>query len=155
MGKVIGGAVAGYVVMFVAVFVLMTAGWMALGAGGSFEPGSWETSAAWIAVTLVVDVLAALGGGYVAMLIAKRPLGPQMLAGLVIVLGFLMSIPMFTADTSALGPRPDAVTMMDAMSKAQQPLWLVIANPLLGAVFALVGGRLRKAPTATGGTAPR
>lgn len=150
MGKAIGGAIAGYVVMFVAVFVLMTVGWMALGAGGSFKPGSWETSTAWIAVTLVVDVLAALGGGYVAMLIAKRPLGPQMLAGLVVVLGFLMSIPMFTANTSALGPRPDVVTMMDAMSKAQQPLWLVVANPILGAVFALVGGKLRKAPAAQG-----
>jgi len=150
VGKAIGGAIAGYVVMFVAVFVLMTVGWMALGAGGSFKPGSWETSTAWIAVTLVVDVLAALGGGYVAMLIAKRPLGPQMLAGLVVVLGFLMSIPMFTANTSALGPRPDVVTMMDAMSKAQQPLWLVVANPILGAAFALVGGKLRKAPAAQG-----
>ena len=150
MGKAIGGAIAGYVVMFVAVFVLMTVGWMALGAGGSFKPGSWETSTAWVAVTLVVDVLAALGGGYVAMLIAKRPLGPQMLAGLVVVLGFLMSIPMFTANTSALGPRPDVVTMMDAMSKAQQPLWLVVANPILGAAFALVGGKLRKAPAAQG-----
>lgn len=150
MGKVIGGAVAGYVVMFLVVFLLMTVGWMALGATGSFQPGSWETSAVWMAVTLVVDVLAALAGGYACALIAKRPLGPQVLAGLVLVLGVLMSIPVFTADTSALGPRPDVVTMMDAMSKAQQPLWLVIANPILGAVFALVGGRLRKAPAARG-----
>ena len=148
MGKVIGGAVAGYVVMFVTVFLLMTLGWTALGAGGSFQPGSWETSRVWVAVTLAVDILAALGGGYVAMLIAKRPLGPQILAGLVVVLGLLMSIPMFTADPSALGPRPDVVSMMDAMNKAQQPLWLVIANPILGGVFALVGGRLRKVPAA-------
>jgi hypothetical protein len=150
MGRVIGGAVAGYVVMFLVVFLLMTLGWMALGAGGSFRPGSWETTAVWVAVTLVVDVLAALGGGYVAMLIAKRPLGPQILAGLVVVLGIVMSIPMFTADVSALGPRPDVVSMMDAMNKAQQPLWLVIANPILGGVFALVGGKLRKGPAAQG-----
>jgi hypothetical protein len=150
MAKVIGGAVAGYVVMFVLVLGLMTAGWMALGAGGSFRPGSWETSTAWVAVTLVVDVLAALGGGFVAMLIAKRPLGPQVLAGIVVVLGLLMAIPVFTADPAALGARPEVVTMMDAMSKAQQPIWLVIANPVLGAVFALVGGTLRKAPAAQG-----
>jgi hypothetical protein len=148
MGKAIAGAVAGYVVMFVVVFLLMTVGWMALGAGGSFKPGSWETSTVWVAVTLVVDILAALGGGYVAARIAKRPLGPQVLAGLVVVLGLVMAIPMFTADPSALGPRPDVVTMMDAMNKAQQPMWLVIANPILGAVFALVGGRLRKVPAA-------
>jgi len=150
MGKVIGGAVAGYVVMFVTVFLLMTLGWTALGAGGSFQPGSWETSRVWVAVTLAVDILAALGGGYVAMLIAKRPLGPQILAGLVVVLGILMSIPMFAADASALGPRPDVVSMLDAMNKAQQPLSLVIANPILGGVFALVGGKLRKGPTAQG-----
>ena len=150
MGKVIGGAAAGYVVMFLVVFLLMTLGWMALGAGGSFRPGSWETTGVWVAVTLVVDVLAALGGGYVAMLIAKRPLGPQILAGLVVVLGILMSIPMFAADASALGPRPDVVSMLDAMNKAQQPLSLVIANPILGGVFALVGGKLRKGPTAQG-----
>ena len=150
MGKAIAGAVAGYVVMFVVVFLLMTVGWMALGAGGSFKPGSWETSTVWVAVTLVVDILAALGGGYVAMRIAKRPLGPQVLAGLVVVLGLVMAIPMFTADPSALGPRPDVVTMMDAMNKAQQPLWLVIANPILGGVFALVGGKLRKVPATQG-----
>jgi len=149
LGKVIGGAVAGYVVMFVLVFLLMTLGWMALGPGGSFRPGSWETSTAWVVVTLMVDVLAALGGGYVAMLIAKRPLGPQVLAGLVVVLGLVMAIPVFTADASAVGPRPDVVTMMDAMSKAQQPLWLVVANPVIGAVFALVGGALRKPPATT------
>lgn len=150
MGKVIGGAVAGYVVMFVVVFILMTLGWMALGAGGSFRPGSWETSTAWVVVTLAVDVLAALGGGYVAMLIARKPLGPQVLAGIVVVLGLLMAVPVFTADTSALGPRPDLVTMMDAMSKAQQPLWLVVANPIIGAAFALVGGNLRRAPAPQG-----
>lgn len=148
MGKVIGGAVSGYVVMFVVVFLLMTLGWMVLGADGSFQPGSWETSTAWVAVTLVVDVLAALGGGYVAMLIATRTLGPQVLAGLVVVLGLLMALPVFTADAAALGARPDVVTMMDAMGKARQPMWLVVANPILGAVFALVGGSLRKVPAA-------
>jgi hypothetical protein len=145
MGKVIGGAVVGYVVMFVVMFLLFTLGWTALGPGGSFRPGSWETTTVWVVVSLAVDVLAALGGGYVAMLIAKRPLGPQVLAGLVLVLGLLMAIPMFTADPSAPGPRPDVVSMMDAMNKARPPLWLVIANPILGAVGALVGGTLRKA----------
>jgi hypothetical protein len=150
MGKVIGGAVAGYVVMFVVMFLLFTLGWAVLGPGGSFRPGSWETTTVWVVVSVAVDVLAALGGGYVAMLIAKRPLGPQVLAGLVLVLGLLMAIPMFTADPSALGPRPDVVPMMDAMNKARPPLWLVIANPVLGAAFALLGGKLRKVPAAQG-----
>ena len=148
MVKVIGGAVAGYIVMFVVMFLLFTLGWTALGPGGSFRPGSWETTTVWVVVSLAVGVLAALGGGYVAMLIAKRPLGPQVLAGVVLVLGLLMAIPMFTADPSALGSRPDVVSMMDAMNKARPPLWLVIANPILGAVFALAGGKLRKVPAA-------
>jgi hypothetical protein len=148
MGKVIGGAVAGYVVMFVAVFLLMTLGWTVLGAAGSFQPGNWETSALWVVVTLCVDVAAALAGGYVAALIAKRPLGPQVLAGLVLVLGVITAIPMLKVDPAAAGPRPDVVTMMDAMNKARQPTWLIVATPFLGAVVALLGGRLRKAPAA-------
>jgi hypothetical protein len=150
MGKVIGGAVAGYVVMFVAVFLLLTLGWTVLGAAGSFQPGSWETSAVWVVVTLCVDVLAALAGGYVAALIAKRPLGPQVLAGLVLVLGVITAIPMLQVDPAAAGPRPDVVTMMDAMNKARQPTWLIVATPFLGAIVALLGGRLRKAPAAQG-----
>jgi len=70
--------------------------------------------------------------------------------GLVVVLGLLMTIPMLTADASALGPRPDVVSMMDAMNKARPPLWLVIANPILGAVFALAGGKLRRGPATQG-----
>ena len=144
MGKVIGGAIAGYVVMFAAVFLMLTLGWAVLGAGGSFRPGSWETSTVWVVVTLVVDVLAALAGGYVAVLIAKRQLGAQVLAGLVLVLGVAMAVPMFTAAPAALSPRPDIVTMMDSMGKARQPMWLIVATPFLGALFALLGGRLRK-----------
>jgi hypothetical protein len=146
MGKVIGGAVAGYVVMFVVVFLLMTLGWTVLGAAGSFRPGSWGTSGVWVVVTLCVDVLAALAGGYVAALIAQRPLGPQVLAGLVLVLGVAMAIPMLKVDPAAAGPRPDVVTMMDAMNKARQPTWLIVATPFLGAIVALLGGLLQKAP---------
>jgi hypothetical protein len=47
IGRAVGSAVAGYIAMFLTVFLLMKLGWTALGAGGSFKPGSWETSTGW------------------------------------------------------------------------------------------------------------
>jgi len=151
MGRSIGGAIAGYVVMFLVVFLLMSLAWMLLGASGSFQPGSWEVSRAWVAVTFVVGLLAAVAGGWACALIAKDPRGPKILIGLTIVLGVLFAIPVLTASAeaiAALGPRPDDVTMADAMTKAQQPAWLALVNPLLGAVGVWLGARLNPPPKA-------
>ena len=149
MGKVIGSVVLGYVVMVIMVFVLMSLVWMLMGASGAFQPGSWEVSAGWIVGSIIVGFVAAIVGGYLCALVAKDPRGPKALIVVVIILGILFAIPVLTG-----GPevptiaRTDTVSMMDAIQNAEQPVWIALLNPILGAIGVLIGARLRPAPTA-------
>ena len=144
MGRKIGSVVAGYATMFATVFLLMTVSWYALGADGAFRPGSWDLSGTWIVVGVAVGIIAAIAGGYVAATVARDPAAGLWLAGFVFILGVAMAIPVLTAAPADPGPRPDQLPMFDAMSKAQQPKWIALLNPVLGAVGALVGARLRR-----------
>jgi hypothetical protein len=151
MGKLIGGVVVGYITMFVAVFVLFSAGWGALGADGSFQPGSWDVSFAWVVLSIVVGLVAAIAGGYVCVLITDHPRGAAALAGVVFVLGILMAVPVLLGGPGdvATTARPETVGMFDAMSNAKQPTWIALLNPLLGVVGVFIGARLkgRSVPT--------
>lgn len=144
MARIVGGVIAGYVAMFALLFVVFSAAYMTLGASGAFQPGSWNPSGGWIALTIVLGFGAAIAGGYVCATIARDRRGPLGLVGLVIVLGVLSAIPALTGgDPAAAGPRPETVPMFEAMSNAVQPAWVALLNPVLGAVGVLVGARIR------------
>ena len=133
-------AVLGYIVMVV-VFFTFSVVWMVMGAGGAFEPGSWDVSTGWIAASIVLGLVAAVAGGFVC---ARTGVGAQaiwILVGLVIVLGVLSAIP---DSPSVSGARPDDVSMFQAMSSAQQPRWVAWLNPALGVVGVLLGSLLAK-----------
>ncbi len=74
MGKMIGSAVAGYIVMFLTVFVLFSIAYLLLGASGAFQEGSWEPSGIWIVLSIVLGIVAGIAGGYVSAAIAKDPI---------------------------------------------------------------------------------
>ncbi|HET9133561.1 MAG TPA: hypothetical protein VFN90_04605 [Gemmatimonadales bacterium] len=146
MGKRLAGIVAGYVTMMVMVFGLMTLGWVAVGADGAFEPGVFVTTPLWHAISIGVAVVAALAGGRVARRLGGDRETVVGLAILVFVLGVVFAIPVLTADpTLAATPRPDGLAMMDAVNQAQQPVWVALANPVIGAIGAMLGGRDRAA----------
>lgn len=143
MGRIVGGVIAGYLTMFVGVFVLFSLAWMALGAEGAFQTGSWDVSAAWIGLSIVIGFLAAVAGGYVCGVIAKNPRGAQALVVVVLVLGLLMALPvLFGGGIEVPGARPDSVGMFEAMQQAQQPGWIALLNPLLGALGVVIGARV-------------
>lgn len=148
MVRIIGSVVAGYVTMFVAVFLLFSAGYLVLGAEGSFQPGSWDVSFVWVVLSIVVSLAGAVAGGYVCAVIAKDPKGPVALVVVVVVLGLLMALPMLMggAPEPPATLRPEDVGLFDAMQSAHQPTWIALLNPLLGAVGVLIGTRLYKRP---------
>lgn len=149
MGKIIGSVLAGYVIMFAAVFALMTGAWFALGAGGAFEAGTWNVSGAWMLTSVAVGLVAAILGGYGCAAIARDRRGPVWLSVLVLVLGVLFAIPALTgAGAGVAEPRPEIVSMVDAMSNAVQPGWLALLNPVLGVVGVMIGARLKGDGTA-------
>jgi hypothetical protein len=139
MGRAIGGAVVGYIVMVIIVFAGLTAAWMTLGAEGAFRPGVFTLSTTWLVISAVVALLAALAGGRVSRMIAKTATGPRILAALVVVLGIAQAIPAMTADPAA-AVRDAGLPMMDAIAQARTPMLMLILHPLIGALGALVGG---------------
>jgi hypothetical protein len=131
-------AILGYVVMVLVVFATFSLMWALLGPEGAFEPASWDVAPAWIGGSVVLGFVAALAGGAVCARVQADPRGVLVLIGLVIVLGILSALPE-AADVAA--PRPDDVSMTDAMSNASQPAWVAWLNPLIGALGAWLGAR--------------
>lgn len=143
MLRIIASAVVGYIVIFICIFALFSGLYLALGAEGAFQPGSYEVSMSWIAISMVLGFAAAVVGGWVSRAIARSQAGPRALAVLVLALGLIM------AASIAASPPPPAVrdaalSNMEAMGKAQTPLWVAVLNPFIGAAGVLLGGRLRK-----------
>lgn len=148
MGRVIGSIVLGYVVIFLAVFGLMTASWVVLGPAGAFQPGSWEVTGLWNGLMLAAGLIAAVVGGYLCATVSRDMRGPKGLIGVVIVLGILFALPVLSGTPPATGPRPDSLPMFEAMANGIQPVWVALLNPLLGAVGVWWGASRRRGGSA-------
>lgn len=131
--------------MFFGVFIGLTVAYMAVGAEGSFQEGTFNTSMTWNVIMIIVGLVSAILGGLVCSKIAQSKKAVMWLAGLVLVLGILLAIPVLTTTvTPEMMVRAGDTPMMDAMSKAKQPMWVALLNPILGAVGAILGGKLDK-----------
>jgi hypothetical protein len=144
MGRAIAGVLVGYVAMFAVVFLTFSTTYLGMGQERAFKPGSYEPSGLWLVVSFVLGLLAAAVGGFVCAWISRTDKAPRVLAGVVLVLGLLLAIPMLTAPAES-EPRTGEVSNLDAMQKAKQPRWAALVNPFLGAVGVLIGARLRRA----------
>jgi hypothetical protein len=145
MGRFIAGVVVGYIVMFVFVFVTFTVSYLAMGTEGAFKPGSYDVSALWMLLSIVLGIVAGILAGVVASTMARRYRGAVGLAVVVLVLGLAMAIPAVTgSDEDTPQVRAADVGITQAMADAKQPTWMVLLNPVLGAISVLVGGKLRR-----------
>ena len=144
MLKTVLAAIVGYIVMVIVVFATFSLSYLGMGADRAFQPGTYEVSFLWIAVSLVLAIIAAVIGGTVALRIGG-PTAPKVLAGIVVVLGLLSALP---ALNPGADPRPavrtEAVGNMEAMSNARQPAWNALLMPFLGAAGVLAGGRSKR-----------
>lgn len=140
MARLIGGVVAGYVAMAAVVFAGLTVAYVALGADRAFEPGVYEVSLVWIVTSVVVGFGAAVVGGKVARAIARRATGARVLAAVVVVLGLVLAFAALGGSEEGAAPRAGSVGAMEAMQQAKTPLWVMLLNPVIGAVGVLVGG---------------
>lgn len=142
MGRAIGGAVVGYLVLFVFVFAALSAAWFALGAAGAFEPGGYRLTALWIAISLAVAACGGFLAGKVAAAIGRAPLAGRICAVLALVLNLALSLPILTGNVPpGVMPRPDSLPMFEALGHAVAPPWTAIVQPLFNAAFALLASR--------------
>ena len=145
MAKNFISIIAGYVMMAVLMFAGFTAAYALLGADGAFRPASFETSSTWLVVSVAVSFLAAVAGGWLCARLACNKNMVYVLAAVIIVLGLISAFPVLTAGDSDQNPvRSGPVSNLEAMQKAKQPLWIVLAMPLLGAAGVVLGGKRKK-----------
>jgi len=141
MLRSIGAVVLGYVVMFVATFVIFTLAYLAMGADRAFLPGSYDISPAWVWIMMGGGLVAAVFGGWVCAAVGRNRAAPLVLAAVVLVLGILLVLPSVLGTPPDVGPRTAEVGNMQAMQSARTPHWLALLNPFIGAFGVLIGGR--------------
>ena len=137
--------IAGYIVMAAIVFLTFSVAYLAMGPDRAYEPGVFDVTMLWVVVSIVLGLVAAILGGLVSSIIGRGRRAPALLAAVVLVLGFLMTIPTLTAENP---DRPEVRTgdvgNFEAMQYSKQPTWVSLLNPALGAIGVLIGGSLRR-----------
>lgn len=145
MARTIAGVIVGYLVIALVVFAVFSLAYLALGADGAFQSGTYAPSALWIVLSFLFSFLAAWVGGRVAATIGRTPNAVIALAVVVVVLGLVFAIPVWQR-TGEPAPRMETVGNMEAMRQAHMPLWVALLTPLVGAAGVIVGGRRRVPP---------
>ena len=113
----------GYVTMAVVVMITFGVSQAILGLERVFAPESYAPSSLWIFLSFVFGFVAAVAGGLVCALVAKRAQPPMVLAGLVFALGLLLAVFALTSD-APVGVRAADVTFAEAVQNARQPGWV-------------------------------
>lgn len=149
MLRVIAAVILGYIVMAVFVMATFWLAYLAMGADGAFQAGSFEASTRWLAARIALGAVAAVLGGLVCAKVGRGMRAPQVLAGVVLVLGMLLALLALRASPT-VEPRAGAVGNMEAMHKARQPTWIWLLNPLIGAAGVMAGASLRAGAGRTG-----
>jgi hypothetical protein len=138
MFRAVLATLVGLVVMIVLVFGILGAAYVALGADRAYKPGTYDPSTAWIAATLVVGFLAAVVGGTLAARIGGHR-GVRGLIVMVLALGAVNLIAQLSLKKEAPPPRTGDVSLQESMEHSCQPLWVGIANPLVGVLGVALG----------------
>jgi hypothetical protein len=138
-------AIAGYAAMVVGVIAGITISWAILGGEGAFRGEGPEPSTAWMILSVVFGLLAAVAGGWVALRIGRSTRAVKILVGLVIVLGLYSAL---TGESEYAGrkkiDKPVArMDFVEAGAHAKQPTWYLWTIPIVGVAGVLLGGRSR------------
>ena len=145
MLKSIVGVIVGYLVMMFVAFVAYTAAYFGLGADRAFEPDTYALSGIWVGLVIVITSIAGLIGGLTCAAISKSRTTGLVFALIVFVLSVVFELPNIVKDHTPKARAGD-VSNMEAMGKAQPPVWLCIFNPFLAGAAVLMGTRMKKSP---------
>ena len=145
MLKSIVGVIVGYLVMMCVAFAAYTAAYFGLGANRAFEPDTYALSGIWVGLVIAITLISGLLGGLTCAAISKSRTTGLVFAVIVFVLGFVFELPNLMKDHTPVARTGD-VSNLEAMGKAQPPVWLCIFNPVLGGAAVLMGTRMKKSP---------
>lgn len=146
MARSIIGVIVGYIVMFILQVAAFMTIYTIVGPDWSFKPASYHASTRWTVMQFAVILVTAIIAGLVCAIIARGGKAPMVLAGVILLLGLalgVLAISMKPANPNEV--RTGNVPNMEAMSKAQHPSWVIFLGPVIGAVGAAIGGKLKRA----------
>jgi len=143
MLKSILAVITSYVVMFIFLFAAFTGCYLALGVEGTFQTDSYNVTTVWVALTVVVCLLAGIIGGFLCAAISKSKRTCQVFAFIVFFLGLLACIPALKRSPDAPNVRAGEVSNFEAMGLAVSPMWLHFLTPVISAAGVLLGARLK------------
>ena len=145
MLKAVLAVVAGYVVMALVLFATFSLAYLLMGADRAFRPGTYDVTPLWLAVSFVFSFIAAVVGGWVCAVIAKRRTAAKGFAAVVFILGVLLAVSVLMGSD---GARPQVrkgnVGNLAAMQNAGQPAWVAFMNAVIGPAGILLGARLKE-----------
>ena len=139
------GVIIGFVSMMVFTFITFSILYLILGPEGSFRPKSYEGSIIWIIISLIFSIVAAFLGGFICAVISQSRKSAMVLSVIVLLIGLSMAVyqlgpQMNEAEELRIGP----VSNLEAMQKAKQPAFMLLMNPIIGALGIVGGARLKK-----------
>lgn len=145
MWRAIGAVIVGYLTIFVFTFITFSAAYLGMGTERAFQPGSYEVTGLWLAVSFVLGFAGAVAGGWVCAAIARNTTPVMVLAGLVLALGILVAMAVASSGAPT-GPttRSSEVGNLEAMRHARQPLWVALINPVVGVAGVMLGAQMKK-----------
>ena len=143
MLRTVGSVILGYIVIAAFVFLSFSLLFVAIGPDRAYQPGTYEVSALWVVVSIVLSFIAAVLGGWVCVLVARTQLGPQILAAAILVFGLVLAVMQLGSAPADLPTVRDAsVGVMEAMRNSRNPTWINFVTPLVAVVGILAGARL-------------
>ena len=130
----IAAVVAAYLVIGVFVMVTFTIAYKLVGPNGAFRPGTYEVTLTWNLLSLVLGLIAAVLGGWVCLLIDDRAWTGRSLMILIVVLGMIDVAATVKKSGGSSPERGDEVDNRTAMRHARKPVWVAVANIVVGVV---------------------
>jgi hypothetical protein len=140
MIRFIAGLVAGYVAM--AVLVITGFSLAMIVPDFAFKPDSFDVTLRWIAYTLFVSIVAAMCGGFVAVLIAHRQSAAIVLAAVAFAIGMISA----ATNLARERPAPESLAGLSTFERAKhakQPDWYAFLLPFVAAGGIALGGQCR------------
>ena len=134
------GVVVGYIAMAILIGGLCLLGFLALGLERFFQTDSYEVTTLWLGISLVISIGSSIVGGYLCAAISDSMGACKALAVIVFTVGYLMCFPKMREDTHV---RAGEVPLSQVVNLAQTPVWVYVVTPALGAIFILIGARMK------------
>jgi hypothetical protein len=143
MLRIIAGIIVGWIVM--AVLVMATFGITILAMGGLenvLQPGSWWTTDTFNIIVLIGGFIAAIVGGLVCGLIARKAGAGYTLATIMVVFGVGYAVMNFNEPDPPA--RSEPATMQAMMEHGKEPNWFAISKTVAAVIGLIIGSSLVK-----------